>query len=377
MRGIGGILLRLPDRIASIFGSKGHLCQFAPGNGATGFQGRRFGSVNKRRQFVAVLLVGVVLLGVATTARAQWKWTPQTGRWINEKRMPKETPELQVDYARSLMLQGDLKKAFRETDKFVSFYGDGEYADQNQFLRGEIRMAQGKYMDAAKEFQQVVAAYPDSELYSEVIAKQYEIGDIYYAHGEANLDKGWWRLFRKRPFRKSIEVYTMVIDNQPFTDEAAEAQYKVGLCHFTLEEYIEAAFEYQRVIEDYASSDWVDEASYGLAMCYYESSLPPDYDQAPSYLTIQAVEDFKVRFPGDNRVADLEEKAAEVRERIATQRLQTAQFYEKRRRFDSARIYYNVVIDQFPDTQAAGEAQEWLSKYSVRDPGGLGEEQSS
>jgi outer membrane protein assembly factor BamD (BamD/ComL family) len=48
-------------------------------------------------------------------------------------------------------------------------------------------------------------------------------------------------------------------------------------------------------------------------------------------------------------------------ERVAQQRLQTAQFYEKRRRFKSARIYYNVVVDQFPGTSAATEAAGWLA----------------
>jgi len=306
------------------------------------------------------IAVAVAVLGAALAAHGQWTWTPETGRFVNLKKLPKETPELQVEFARSLMLEGQYKKALRETNKFENYYGDSDYADENQFLRGEIRMAQGKHMAAAKEFQQVVANYPESDLYEDVIAKQYEIGDFYYDRGERNVARRVWRPFRKRPFTRAIEVYNMVIDNQPFTAEAAEAQYKVGLCHFTLEEYIEAAYEYQRVVEDYGTSDWVDEAGYGLAMCYYNASLPPEYDQAPSYLAIRSIDEFKGRFPGDSRGAELDGKRVEMRERIAAQRLKTAQFYEKRRKFEAARIYYEVVTEQFPETVSAGQAQEWL-----------------
>lgn len=304
----------------------------------------------------------VPFLFLQSAAEAQWTWSPQTGRFINVKRLPKETPELQVEFARSLMMQGDYKRALRETEKFDNYYGDTDFADDNQFLRGEIKMAQGDHLAAAREFQQVVTTYPESELFDDVIAKQYEIGDLFYDKGQANLTKRFWRPFKKRPLRRAIDVYAMVIDNQPFTASAAEAQYKVGLCHFTLEEYTEAAYEYRRVIEDYAGSDWVDEASYSLAITYYKASLPPAYDQSPSLLAVTAIDDFKARFPEDSRVAELEGIRGEMLNKVAEQRLMTAKFYEKRRKFDSAAIYYEVVVEQFPNTPAATEAAAWLAE---------------
>jgi outer membrane protein assembly factor BamD len=311
---------------------------------------------------LAVVLAAVALwLGVSTAAHAQWTWTPETKRWINVKRMPKETPELQLEYARSIMMEGDYKKALREADKFSDFYSDSELADQNQFLRAEVRMKQGKLDLAARDFQQVVSAYPKSELYDEVIAQQYAIGDHFYEKGQRREQRPFG-LFAEAPYKKAIKVYGMVIDNQPFTPAAAEAQYKLGLCHFAREEFVEAAYEYRRVVEDYTNSDWVDEASYGLAETYYVSALPPDYDQTTSKLAIEAIDEFKVRFPEDERVAELEGKRSEMQERIARQRLQTARFYEKRRDFKAARLYYEVVVEQFPETKAAETAREWLAE---------------
>ncbi|MBN2309064.1 MAG: outer membrane protein assembly factor BamD [Candidatus Hydrogenedentes bacterium] len=310
------------------------------------------------RWFLAAALVSVV----AIPAGAQRVITPQIGRFINLKRLPKETPELQVEYARSLLTEGRYDEAIRETEKFDEFYGDTDYADDNQFLRGEIRLAQEKFMDAAKEFQRVLSDYPQTDLFDEVIAKQYEVGDSYYAKGKANLEKGWWHRFKGRPFRKAVTVYSMVIDNQPFTDAAAEAQYKIGLCHFTLEEYVEAAFEYRRVVEDYGQSDWVDDACYGLAVCYYEASLPADYDQAPSQLAVTAIDEFKERFPSDGRGSELGAKRVEMRNLLAQQRLQTAQFYEKRRKFTAATIYYTIVAEEFGETDAANQARAWLQE---------------
>jgi len=305
-------------------------------------------------------LIVAALWWVAAPASGQWTWTPQTGRWINVKHMPKETAELQYEYARSAMLEKDYKKALRETNKFTRWYSDTEYADDNQFLRGEIRLEQGNIREAAKELQKVVTEYPDSELYDKVIEKQYEIGDRLYEKGLKNRGK-WWKPFHNRPLKHAIEAYGLVIDNQPFTNAAAEAQYKVGLCQFTRKDYVPAAYDYRRVIEDYPDSEWVKEASYGLAMCYHKASLPADYDQTPSELTMSAIDGFVERFPEDPRVEELKRIRSDMRETIARQRLQTAEYYAKRREFNAARLSYQVVVEQFADTEAAGEAQQWLT----------------
>jgi len=307
----------------------------------------------------SVALVALLLCTISATATAQWTWTPQTGRFINIKQMPRETPELQVEYARSLLLAGDYARAWRETEKFDQFYSDTDMADRNQFLKGEIRLAQGRHLDAAQQFQQVITAHPDTGLFDEAIAQQYAIGDALYDRGQDRLQQRW-RLYRKRPLRRAVEVYGMVVDNQPFTPAAAEAQYKMGRSRYALGQYVEAAFEYRRVIEDYSGSPYVPDASFGLAMAYSQQALPPAYDQSPSELTVNAVEDFSQRFPADPRTAELAGVRSEMEENMAEHRLLIAQFYERRRQFDAAKIYYEIVRDAYPNTAAANQARAWI-----------------
>ena len=321
-----------------------------------------------RKRFGRLVVLAAVLAMIPWAAYAQWTWTPQTGRFVNVKRLPKETAELQIEFARGFLVKGDHGRAWRETNKFFEFYRKDPLADQNQFLRGEIRMAEEKWVEAAKEFQLVISKYAGTALYDEVIAKQYEIGDKLYALGQAKIKKNFLHFFKKRPFRKAIEVYSMVINNQPFTDAAAEAQYKIGLCRHTRKDYTEAAFEYKRVIEDYSTSEWVDEACHGLAECYCESAHGPQYDQGPSKLAVEAIDDFRRRYPDDERNSKLDEKRAAMRERIAAQHMETAKYYEKRREFDAARIYYELLARDFTDTPLAEKARGWLEKHPAPEP---------
>ena len=308
---------------------------------------------------------------LAGAASAQWTWTPETGRFVRMDSLPKETPELQVEYERSLLVEGNYTKAWDETQKFDKFFGDSDFADQNQFIRGEIRLKQEKYVDAAEEFQKVVTSHPGSPLYDDVIEKQYEIGDTLFDKGMrktkgktggamSHAPLSWIRAIQRRPFKKAIDVYTIVIENQPFTPEAAEAQFKIGKCHFAREKYLEAGFEYRRVIEDYPDSEWVQEASFELTRAYEESSLDPDYDQAPSRLAIETIDEFKRRYPNDPRVEERTEVRQEMRESIAEQRYRSARFYERRRDLDAARIYFEITAYEFAGTKASEKALEWL-----------------
>lgn len=306
-------------------------------------------------------LVLVAMFVWSTAASAQWTWSPQTKRWVNVKRMAKETPELQYEYARSFFVKKDYDKALRETERFFDYYGESDFADNAQFLRAEIFLADGKDVRASKEFQKVITAYPSSELYEQAIVKQYEIGDRLYDQGEKKA-KRWWPFFKRRPYKKAIQVYAQVVQNQPFADVAAEAQYKLGLCHHKRKEYIEAAYEYRRVQEDYGTSKWVPDASYQLAKCYSDASLPAAYDQSPTELSLNAIAEFKGRFPDDSRVAELDGLAANLSGRVAEQKLATARFHEKRREFDSARVTYEVLAEQYSNTPSGVKAREWLNK---------------
>jgi len=157
-------------------------------------------------------------------------------------------------------------------------------------------------------------------------------------------------------------VYSIVLENQRFTDAAARAQYRIGLSHFTRGQYIDASFEYREVLERYPNSEYVRDASYGLVRTYQELSLGPDYDQEPSQLTMNRIDDFASQFPGDPRLEEVAQVRVEMKENIAQQRLQTAKFYERRRLFLSAHVSYTAVAEQYPDTVAGGEAEEWLGE---------------
>jgi outer membrane protein assembly factor BamD (BamD/ComL family) len=53
-----------------------------------------------------------------------------------------------------------------------------------------------------------------------------------------------------------------------------------------------------------------------------------------------------------------------MRERIAQQRLLNARFYERRKKDSAAKIYYEIVANEFSETASAEEAKAWLAEHT-------------
>jgi outer membrane assembly lipoprotein YfiO len=292
------------------------------------------------------------------SAGAGWVWTPETGRWINPKNQPKETPEAQLEHARQLRLAGNYGKALSEYEKLFRFYPDSDLCPEGQFQVGELYEAKGDYSRASAEYQKVVSNWPASDLFDKVTEKHYEIADRFYQQGTDRT--GGIRLFRGRYVRRAIETYQRVIENAPFGRAAARAQYRIAECYFVTGRYLEATYEYQKVLDEYPTSDWAGQATYGLAMCYYRQALPAEYDQTIARKAVEQFRLFARMHPGDPKVADAEAKIGELRADMARQQLVIARFYERIEKTDAARLYYRSAASKYPETEAAREAAETL-----------------
>jgi len=311
-----------------------------------------------KREMKAALIAAVMLLAYAGVANAVWVWTPETGRWVNPKSQPKETPEAQLEYASQLRLAGDYEEALGEYEKFFKFYPDSDLCPQAQFQIGELYEARGDYERASKEYQKVVSNWRASKLFDKVVEKQYEIADRFYQEEMAR--KRRFRLFRGRYLRRAIRIYEQVIENAPFGPAAAQAQYRIAECYFASGHYLEATYEYQKVLDEYPSSEWAGQAMYGLAMCYYEQALPAEYDQTIARKSVEQFQLFAGLYPDDPKTEEAAHRIADLREEMARQQLVVAAYYEKIQRPDSARVYYRTVVAKYPGTQAADEAKEKL-----------------
>lgn len=304
---------------------------------------------------LAVVFTIVLSVLWASPAYPFWIWTPKTKKFVNPKTLPKPTPKEQFEFAKNFY---DLKKydtAKLEFKKLLRAYPKSVEASESQYYLGLIEEAQGNLYEAFFAYQKVIDKYPFSERIQEIIEREYKIGEQFMT-GYKRKAMGV-ALPVENP---AIEIFTKVVENSTYGPLAAKAQYKLGLVLKGLLRYYEAEEAFNKVLTSYPESEWVEAAKFQIASCRSALSRSSDYDQGASQEAKDRFEEFVREHPDAVLSRDAEKNIEQLKEKEAQSSYTIATFYEKQKAFDSARIYYNDIITNHPNSKWAARALERL-----------------
>ena len=86
---------------------------------------------------------------------------------------------------------------------------------------------------------------------------------------------------------------------------------RLGDAHYGLEEYVVARGRYERVVDDYPGSAYVEEARFKIARCSYASAYPYDRDQSETEQAIRLLTDFARDYPASRFKPELDAAMAD------------------------------------------------------------------
>jgi outer membrane assembly lipoprotein YfiO len=284
-----------------------------------------------------------------------WIWTPKTGKWVNPKYAVKPTPKEQLDFALSLYQENKLKEAREEFKKLIKYFPRAKEAAEAQFYLGLIEEKSNRLYEAFLEYQKVIDKYPFSERIQEIIERQYKIGEA-FMEGKAKLGMGK-NILVEHP---SIEIFRKVVENSTYGPLAPIAQYKLGLVLKSLGRFQEAEEEFEKVLSNYPNSEWFSAAKFQIASCKASLSRSPDYDQERTAEAKEMFEEFVKEHPDATLSKEAERNIEELKEKEAKSNFDIGFFYERQKIYDSAKLYYNFVIENYPKSIWAAKAFERL-----------------
>jgi outer membrane protein assembly factor BamD len=135
-----------------------------------------------------------------------------------------------------------------------------------------------------------------------------------------------------------------------------EARFLLGRAYFEKEEYITSRAEYQRFLDRYVGHELSPAASLGI--CRSLSELAPNPQRDQTFTREAMIECGNVVFDYAGTPEALE--AAEIRESLrqvlAEKDYLTARHYFRRSQYDPAIIYFQFVVDRYPETPFASQA---------------------
>ncbi len=310
------------------------------------------------KKTLTFFILFVSLTVFSAEVQAYWIWSPDLGKWVNPKKSAKDTAEDQYAWALEFYNRKDWDRAIEEFDKLPSVFPTSRLAAEGVYYIGRCWEEKGDMAKAADGYQKLIDRYPYSDRIREAVKREFEIANRFAGGGKVKV-LGVPALPGQD---KALELYKHIVKNAPFGTYGDQAQFKMGEVYKTQGEFEEAQKAFQAVVDEYPSSDLVAQARYQIAYTSMQASKKSQYDERYAERAIEEFQEFKNTYPGDQQAIEADESIKALRTKKAQTSFEVGAFYEKQKKFSSAKVYYQEVVSKYPETALAVEAQKRVER---------------
>jgi outer membrane protein assembly factor BamD len=301
----------------------------------------------------SLILALLLMFAFPTLSPAAWIWTPESGKFINPKMAVKSTPKEQLVHSVLLFESKKYTLAISEFKKLIKHYPRSKEAPEAQYYIGQILEEQGKPYEAFKAYQIVIDKYPFSERAAQIVELEYNIANNMM---EGKGKRGKWTEAVLGGGERITEIFRTVIKNAPYGKFAAIAQYKIGLYLKEKGLFEEARDEFEKTINDYPTSEWAKAAKFQIAMADTQRSGDVQHEQKVTGVALDEFKEFVRSHPESELTPDAKEQINHLRGKEAENTFLIAQFYEKQKNYNSAKVYYRDIVNRYADTPWGAKA---------------------
>jgi len=309
---------------------------------------------------IAGFLLFFSLLAGGSPAFGYWVWSPKTGKWIDPRTQPKDTPSEQLQYARGVYEAKDHQKAVREFLRLVRHYPKSAEAPEAQFMVGQCYEAMDRPYLAFQMYKKLLEVYPYSARFKDAVSRSFAIGEA-FSEGQ-----------KVRPLHpvpvafpaldKAVEIFETIVAQAPYGEFGDQAQFRLGQTLQKLGNTGEALKVFERLVQEYPRSSWVEQARYRVALCAKQVSLKPSYDQEATDQAITWFEEFIASHPASELGDEARVSLQQLRTHKAESLFEVAGFYARQKKWLSSARYYRQIVDQYGDTPWAPQAVARLTE---------------
>lgn len=184
--------------------------------------------------------------------------------------------------------------------------------------------------------------------------EQTDPADELYNQGLANLNAG--RL-------KEAERKFAAIDRQhPYSEYARKAMVMGAFTNYRNGNYSEAINAGKRYVQLYPTSEDAAYAQYIVGLSYFRQIRDVTQDQKESRRAIEAMEEVVQRWPESEYVDDAQAKIRFARDQLAGKEMQVGRYYLERREYIASIKRFRYVVENYSNTRHVEEALARLTE---------------
>lgn len=292
-------------------------------------------------------------------SRAQeLQYDPQTGQWLEVHPPPAGTPQGDLAAAHKLLADNHISKASKAFRKWLKNYGDDHpLASEANLGLAEAKIAKRDYYKAHMILEPLVADVGGDEITQRALNLEFTVAEAFLAGQK----RKWLGIRMLSGEETALKILDGIAANDAQSDRAERALKTKADYFFRRGEFDLAEDEYGRLIEQFPRSRWLLPASLRRAQATLAQFPGTKFDDAALIEAEERFLRFRDAFPKGAVQHDVDLTLEDIRNRRGRKELEIGDYYMKVRRPGAAAFYYRSVVENWPGTTAASEAQAALA----------------
>lgn len=188
----------------------------------------------------------------------------------------------------------------------------------------------------------------DNDIDALALASQTEPADVLYNQGLANLEAG--RL------GEAAAKFEAIDRQHPYSEWARKALVMRAFTSYRNGDYDEAVSSARRYLGLYPGSDEAAYAQYIIGLAYFRQMPDVTRDQTDTARAVAAMQEVIDRYPDSEYAEDARTKLRQSRDQLAGKEMQVGRYYLERRNYIAAVNRFKNVVDSYGQTRHVEEA---------------------
>jgi outer membrane protein assembly factor BamD (BamD/ComL family) len=311
-------------------------------------------SLSKSKNLI-IITITALLLSAQITLAETWHLSNDS-KWQNVADDPNGKFMLDVANIKQLIIKGETKPAQKSLAQLKQDYPELDAKDVDAFIEAEMLFSKRKWVKAMAAYDKFLDAYPNSWLYESALERQYDIA-VAFLKGEKRKVLG---ILKLSAYDDADAAMNRIADRTGDSPLAKRSLITLARSYEERGEYHDAYEIWADISSRWPTGDLGRDALLEMGQTLHSAYRGPRYDSTSLNGARTYYENFKLRYPKIAEERTIDAKIKLIDEQLAYKDLQVAEYYLKTESMQAANLYYQAVLDQYPQSTAAKIAADQL-----------------
>ncbi len=298
----------------------------------------------RKRQGIVILVLLAGLCCQAETLRLD-----SQGQWKPLEADPQGTSILALSDLKQKINSGNKSEALEALSQLKTQFPDLAGQDMDAYIEAETLYAKNNWSKSTKKFQEFIKAWPESPFYELAVERLYSIGSA-FLQGQKRQVLG---IIWISGFDNGVDIMRDLADRTGTGPMALRSLVTLAEAYEKKKMFPDAYEVWSEIADKWPTGEVGQHALLRMAKSLHAAYKGPQYD--PTWLTSAKAyyEDYINRYPAHAGQIKAPDTVAMIVEQQAYKNYAVAEFYNKTDNTFGANLYYQYVLDTWPDSEAA------------------------